>query len=118
MPLIRIDYNDNLFTEKSYEDFTKYLLEESMRIFNTDADHISVFSTPYGPYDLSTSIAEIEYRAGKGEFEDDKLSPEEKQADFLAQLSAAVRAYKSENEINYPIILTLTIENWKFDWIA
>lgn len=118
MPLIRIDYNDKLFTDEAYAEFMKYLLAESMRIFDTDADHISIFSSPYGPHDLTTAIAEIEYRAGAQEFVDDTLTKEEKQADFLTQISKVVRDYKEVHAMEQGIIVTLTIENWKFDWIG
>ncbi len=118
MPLIRIDYNDRLFTQESYVDFTQYLLAESMRIFDTDADHISIFSSPYGPHDLTTAIAEIEYRAGIQEFVDEAMTKDQKQAVFLAQISKVVRDYKEAHGIEQGIIVTLTIENWKFDWIA
>lgn len=117
MPLIRIDYDENAFGE-ILSTFTQELLDVSMDVFSTDEDHISIFCSSYGPHDRSTAAAEIEYRAAKKEFIDDTRDESEMRDHYLSELTRRIKSLKAGHNIEAGIILTVTIEDWKVEWIA
>jgi hypothetical protein len=118
MPLVHVDYDNNFIPESILGTFTQELLEVSMDVFSTDEDHISIFCSEYGPHDRSTAAAEIEFRAAKKEFVDDTRSETEMRDFYLSELSRRIASLKAAHNIESGIIVTVTIENWKVEWIS
>jgi|GEM_PF-5849431 len=113
MPLVRCDYNTEDVSEETIKLFVNDLLNVSMEIWGLGEDYISIFTSPYQPADRSTAAMEIEYRVGAKEFIKENETADEVHERFLSEVSEKVKELKTKYSINKGIVLTITKEDWK-----
>lgn len=117
MPLVRCDYNTEDVSEETIKLFVEDLLEVSMRIWDLGEDYISIFTSPYREADRSTAAMEIEYRVGAKEFIKDGKTVDEVHTYFSEEVSTEVRRLKEKHNIDRGVVLSITEENWKANWL-
>jgi hypothetical protein len=117
MPLIRCDYSKEHFNDEQLTRLNKVVFDVSANLckYNTEdaQNKISIFNKPYGPIDHSTASAEIEVRAKKAEFEQSNTTPNEVRAAWLKQYESVLIPLAQEINLDAPIILTVTFEDWE-----
>lgn len=117
MPLIKIDYNDNLLGEEEMNTLVGGVLSESMLIYNTTEDKVSIFTSSFSKHFFSTAAAEIEVRAKLSEYDKSDKSRDELRQEHLAEYSKYLKNFISEHKLSKGIVFTITFEDWQVVWL-
>lgn len=116
MPLIKIDYNENILGSSIVE-LIQGLLGESVRVYDTDENKVSIFTSEYGNHYFSTAAAEIEVRAKMAEYQGNALSPNELREKHIAEYQKYLNDFIRSNKIPKGIVFTITFEDWEVRWL-
>lgn len=117
MPLIKIDYSENLLNDEGANSLVRDLLKESMRIYDTTEDKVSIFTSPYGKHFFSTATAEIEVRAKLSEYDKPNKTRDELRQEHLADYSDFLKKFITEHQLSKGIVFTITFEDWQVVWL-
>jgi hypothetical protein len=117
MPLIKIDYNETLLDENKINLLIKDLLNESMRIYNTGEEKVSIFTAPYGKHSFSTAAAEIELRARLAEFDRPDKSRDEARQEQMEEYEKFLKDFIARHKLQKGIVFTITFEDWQVVWV-
>lgn len=117
MPLIKIDYSENLLNRDVIKTLVRELLQESMRIYSYDEDKVSIFTSPFGENFASTAAAEIEVRAKLAEYDKPDKSHDQLRQEHIAEYSSFLKNFISQHKLNKGIVFTITFEDWQVAWL-
>lgn len=117
MPLIKVDYNETLLNEEDAKSLVQDLLKESMRIYDTTEDKVSIFTAPYGMHFFSTATAEIEVRAKLSEYDKPGKNRDELRLEHLAKYSTFLKNFIDRHNLTKGIVFTITFEDWQVEWL-
>jgi len=117
MPLIKIDYDENILTQEQMENLVQGVLKQSMRIYDYGEDKISIFTAAYGTHHFSTAAAEIEVRAKLAEYDKPDKTREELRQGHLVEYKKFLSDFITENKVPKGIVFTITFEDWQVEWL-
>lgn len=117
MPLIKIDYNEKIIDTEAIKILVEELLKESMRVYSTDVDKVSIFTSPFGENFASTAAAEIEVRAKLSEYERPNKSKDELRQEHMREYYTFLKNFIAKHQIQRGIVFTITFEDWQVIWL-
>ncbi len=117
MPLIKIYYNEKLLVKNDLETLVQGLLKESIRIYDSNEDKVSIFTAPYGDYFASTVAAEIEVRATLAVYDKPGVDRDELRQKHITEYSTFLNRFIIEHQTQKGIVITITFEDWQVNWL-
>lgn len=117
MPLIKIDYNQNVLDAEKVDALIQLLLKKSMQIYTLGEDAVSVFTSKYGEHYHSTAAAEVEIRAGVHEYDKPDISKSNLRTTHLAEYKTVLTKFIQSKNIAKGIVLSITFEDWKVEFL-
>lgn len=117
MPYIKIDYD-----EKKIDDIMPELVDllkaSSMEIYRLGEEKVSIFTAPYGKYNFSTSVAEIEVRVGDFEYDSNSSEMNKERSAHIERFERIIEDFLAAKGIKEGIVFSITLEHWKAEWFA
>lgn len=117
MPIIKIDYNQELLNDTQMSELVGRLVKESMRIYDCGEDKISIFTASYGKYYFSTAAVEIEVRVKLSEYIRVNVDRDGLRLEHIAEYKKYLSTFIAEQTLAKGIVFTITFEDWQVEWL-
>jgi hypothetical protein len=116
MPVLRIDYNSSEVDDVTIKDFCDTYLAKAIDVYGMGKEFFSIFVRPFGTFDFSTALIEVECVAGAHEYSKDNENEKEVRERYAKELADAIAIWK-RGKMDGAIISTITSTPWKVTWI-